>query len=600
MSRHVFIGLLAAVGIAAVVNAHAAVFTVGGDSACQFDEIQDAIDAAATHAGPDFVNIARSATFDDISLDIEDQDLILAGGFASCGEITAEGAYTELAGDGDHSVIRIRGHGDVVLMGLTLHDGHAPRFNYGFGGGIDISDGPHLVSLTNVIVSRNDAGRGGGISVRNTISGNPNDVQLVFSDNVSVMNNRAGFAIDTTHNGIEGGGIYCSESSLRIIGGGLVTIYGNDADHDGGGIGVDECDVTLAPHGATDFNGVVLNHAGRDGGGIAIRGPSGGGTRIYTAAADRPVYIAANVADREGGGIKVNGWAKLEAWDLIVEDNRSADEGAAVSVAGGYFETSTRFVMRSGRDGAPAGAVPCNPQLRCNRISGNVAMDENDVQAQAAAVRVYAAGGATFDSAYAFLHGTLVEGNVGLNLMRVRQGTGTANLDLDGVVISGNAMANELILNPDPATLSIRASTIAGNTIGGADVIRSDDLAIEVRRSIVWQPGKRAFNVGGLELGQIEYVLASDLAGVPPTIFNQIADPDFADAASGDFRLQPTSPAVDVSPAGTDATDGPDWEADGAARVVDIDGVANEFGAQDLGAYELQPLDVIFANGFDG
>ena len=582
----------------------AATYRVGFGAGCTHDSIQDAIDDAADDPeAADIIRIARNQAYDDIGLDIHDQHLVLEGGYADCTATTSGGQRTTLEGDGDHSVVRIHGDGDVVLNGLVLTGGHEPMFDYGYGGGLQIDGGPHLVSLVNVLVNRNEAGHGGGISVRNTHSGNPADVQLLLGDDVVVMNNRAGYAPPAGGDPmLQGGGIYCHEATLRMSGGGLTSILNNEASHDGGGIGADQCEVVIAPRGSTDFNGVVLNLAGRDGGGIAVAGEGGGATRLYPTAADKPVRVAANIAMREGGGIKVNDKASVLAWDLILEDNRSHDEGGAVSVSGNGLETSW-FVMRGTLDEAPAGAVDCAAALRCNRISGNVAMNADDELRQAAAIRVIAAGGAGFDQAQVHLHGTRIEGNSGLNLVRIRQGSGAAVVHLDGVVAAGNPLANEVILNPDPAALVVRASTIAGNTIGGDDVIRSHDFALSVLRSIVWQPGKRVLQVDGLEPGQVEYLLASDLAGVPPTILNQVADPLFVDAATGDFRLQPGSPAVDVSPAGVDATTGADAEAGEMPRVVDLAEAANVFGPQDLGAHELQvipPDDTIFADGFEG
>jgi len=585
-----------------VIAAHAATLKVGSGPGCTHSTIQAAIDSAAADPDtPDFIRVARSIAYDDVALDIHDQHLILEGGYASCDSATPSGARTTLNGDGDHSVVRIHGHGDVVLSGLVLTGGHQPRAATGYGGGLQITDGPHLVSLTSMTVTNNDAGRGGGISVRNTHSGNPNDVQLVLGDDVVVLNNHAGFTPPGAVSLVQGGGVYCNESSLRMLGGGFTTIASNEASHDGGGIGAEECDVTIAPHGSGEFNGVVLNYAGRDGGGLLVSGPSGAGTRLYPTNADRPVNVSANIAEREGGGIKVVSNAKVRGWDLIVADNRSYDEGGAIAVSGESL-TTTEITLRGTLVDAPAGATECAPAHRCNRISGNSAKNADDELQQAAAVRVYAAGGAVFESARVTLLGTRVEGNTGLNLVRLRQGTGAAIVRLYGVAIVGNTLANEVILNPDPARLQLHATTIAGNAIGGADVIRSNSFDMHIARSILWQPDQRVLNVNGIDPGRVTHLLASDLAGVPPTALNFIADPRFVDSVNGDVHLQTTSPAIDRSPVGTDDDTGPDPEADDAARAIDIMSVVDAFGPQDLGAYELQrppPIDMIFADAFE-
>lgn len=586
---------------AASLSTHAATYRVGFGTGCTHGSIQDAIDDAADDPDvADIIHIATNQAYDDIELDIHDQHVALQGGYADCTAAGSNGQRTTLDGDGDHSVVRIHGDGDVVLSGLVLTGGHAPMSNTGYGGGLRIDGGPHLVSLTNMLVNNNEAGHGGGISVRNTHSGNPADVQLVLGDDVVIMNNHAGYAPPAGGDPmLQGGGIYCHEASVRMIGGGLTSILNNEASHDGGGIGADQCEVTIAPHGSTDYNGVVLNYAGRDGGGIAVNGEGGGATRLYPTAADKPVRVAANTAEREGGGIKVNTHGDVNAWDLIIDGNRANGEGGGVSV---FADTGsdTRFVMRGSLDAAPAGAVQCTASLRCNRISDNSARDESDAPMQAAALRV-AGNGNAFDSPdfEVTLEGTRIEGNSGLNLVRVRYDSsvfGFGQVTFNGTAIVHNVAGNELVLDSDEVYFVMNAVTIAANTIGGSDVIRAHDGAMRLNRSIVWQPGKFVLNSHGVEEGDVRYLLASDLANIPPDATNLIADPRFVDAESGDLHLDTTSPAIDYAP-GTNLP-----EADDQPRVVDLAHVENVLGPQDLGAYERQqasPDDVIFADGFE-
>lgn len=591
------LALLAGVGPAS----HAATYRVGFGAGCTHASIQDAIDDAADDPDvADIIRIAANQAYDDIELDIHDQHLALEGGYADCTAATSGGLRTTLNGDGDHSVVRIHGDGDVVLSGLVLTGGHEPMFDYGYGGGLQVDGGPHLVSLSNVLVNRNEAGHGGGISVRNTHSGNPADVQLVLGDSVVVMNNHAGYAPPASGDPmLQGGGIYCHEATVRMAGGGLTSILNNEASHDGGGIGADQCEVTIAPHGSTDFNGVVLNYAGRDGGGIAINGEGGGMTRLYPTAADKPVHVTANTAGREGGGIKVNTHGKVNAWDLIIDGNRAHAEGGGVSV---FADTGmdTRFVMRGSLDAAPAGAVQCAASLRCNRISNNSARDEADVPMQAAALRATGNGNA-FDSPdfEVTLEGTRIEGNSGLNLVRVRYDSsvfGFGQVTLNSTTIVRNMLDNELILDSDEVYFVMNAVTIAANTIGGVSVIRAHDGAVRLNRSIVWQPGKVTLDSQGVEEGDVRYLLASDLANIPPDATNLVADPRFVDAEGGDLHLDIASPAIDYAP-GTNLP-----EADDQPRVLDLPDIEDEFGPQDLGAYERQEApfdDVIFADGFE-
>jgi hypothetical protein len=146
---------------------------------------------------------------------------------------------------------------------------------------------------------------------------------------------------------------------------------------------------------------------------------------------------------------------------------------------------------------------------------------------------------------------------------------------------------------------------LTGNTLGaGQPVILARNVcAIEgpvyrgthAYRSIVWQPGHALVAMNGTpNLDCFQFLLGNDLGPLPASSLNVVGDPLFLDAASGDFRIPSTSPAMDFAvaqPANSTRDQGP--------RVIDDPGVANLAGPQDLGAYEMD-LDSIFSDGFDG
>jgi len=148
----------------------------------------------------------------------------------------------------------------------------------------------------------------------------------------------------------------------------------------------------------------------------------------------------------------------------------------------------------------------------------------------------------------------------------------------------------------------IAASTIAANVFGaGQPVINARNVcAIEsggyrgthVYRSIIWQPGHALIAMGATpNLNCFQYLLANDLGVLPASTLNGVGDPLFNNAAAGNFRLRLASPAIDyaVAQAANSTRDiGP--------RVLDDPTIFNEFGAHDLGAYE---IDQIFVDGFE-
>ena len=588
--------------------ASAATFRVGTGAGCTHATIQDAIDAAAADPDvADFIRVTRSATYDNVALDIHDQHVVLLGGYVNCLDEVGDGQRTVLNGDGDHSVVRIHGDGDVVLRYLTLSGGHEPLFDYGYGGGIQIYGGPHLVTVDHLFVTNNEAGHGGGISLRNDVSGDPNQNKLVLGDDVVISFNHAEYT-PGAYSSVQGGGIFCFESSVQMVGGGTTTVTANSASLDGGGIGAIECDLEIAPHGTYgSFNGVVLNDAGRDGGGILTEGGSGIGTRLYVTDANRPVYVSGNSAAREGGGIKINTGATVAAWDLIIDGNRSLAEGGGVSMSDGGSDDSTNFYMLSATDTVlppPPGAVNCAAALRCNSLSENIARDASNQPQSAAALRTridppFGAYGA----AYAYLRGTRIADNAGKTLMRVLEppdfgDVGESWISTRSVSMVGNEVSDTLLETGTSATngfgnaFYLVDATIAGNLIDGAAVIRSHHN-IQLVQSIVWQPGRQVLNLtdGTLDADAIIYDLLSDMDDIPSSPTNFIADPRFMDPEQGDYHLHASSPAIDY------LQDGSGVDEDDQTRTVNLALVPDDaFGPRDLGAYERQSIGNLVRN----
>jgi hypothetical protein len=128
--------------------------------------------------------------------------------------------------------------------------------------------------------------------------------------------------------------------------------------------------------------------------------------------------------------------------------------------------------------------------------------------------------------------------------------------------VSGVEIANDTVVSNIAATALSSNPTYGngtGNSVSGLDV----------RNTIFWGPGS-PFN-GDVTTSDVQNSIVTQ-SGFPGTNGNIAADPQFVDAAGGDYHLAASSPAID---AGTSVS-APVFDLDDRARV----------GLPDIGAYE--------------
>ena len=585
-----------------MLSAQPSTYLVGGDE-CDYDTIQEAINGAASHPGPDIIHIANNLSYTQQALTIGGQDVVIIGGYATCSSATPAGLTTiNGAGGAAAPVLRISGGGVRDLSNLTIRGGDSTGTNY--GGGIQFSGGGDLI-LRGVGVTNNTSTYGGGIYFNG--SGGP--AILTLETNTVILNN-------TAQN--SGGGIYINGNARLFMLRDRTTVQGNTAvSGDGGGIFVSApAFADIASPGYLNFGAIANNTAVR-GGGIAAVSTSDGEVkmRLFSVDASKPVRVHGNRASERGGAVWLESWAggfatfhhaSVCAFDLLMDGNR-ASQGAAVYAdnRSDIFGSATvsEFDLNGGSCSATfpetmqtLGRAPCVTGVNsCNFVSNNLAENSAGMETVGAIVQLG-------DSGWSDIRNAVIISNTGGNIFR---GTSGNQVDLRSSLVVSNSLSSDIVqLNgSDVTSLDLFDNTIAGNTIGGAThLIRFDNAQrLAMNNNILWQPGKLTLLYPGggqnLSTNDIQYNMVSDVSTLPQGPLNVQRDPQFIDPGTVNYRLRISSPALDFSP----PVAGDDRGIDGQPRDQEIRPGGPRFLTRDVGAIERQPPEPYLINGtFEG
>lgn len=552
--RALLVGLaLAALGAASCNRACAATFRVGDTStdSCDFDTIQQAIDAAAASGGQNYIHLANSGSYNSQALSIGDQSLLIEGGYARC-DAAQPTAQTDITGDATNPVLRIQPSGsaayNVSLLRLRMSGGGTSGVFGTLGGGIYVSGNVKLY-IAATRIDGNVSLDGGGIFV-DTIGGTPS-VQL-----------DPGTWISGNHASYFGGGIALNGGGNLYLSADDVHIDGNYADDAGGGIFA--------------TNGYVF-----------VGNPDNFSTRTDAGGAS----VSSNVASQVGGGLYLYGpLASLQASELIVDGNSASIRGGGIAAEG-----AASVAMQ--RDYGALLPWQCPLWRECSRLSNNT-VGGGAPGTLGGAISLGA--GARADIAQTIIRGNLAQDGSAAYV-------DGATLSLEGVLVTANRSVRTptqagtalrtRFLNPTQAKVTIAYSTFAGNIehadtdLPAIDIVAQQNTQLAVYSSAFFDA---VYAITAYSNYVDDCVVSSGVGSGygSHTRLLQSATGNFNNPGTADYRLRNSSPANDYCDASAYTARFRDLTL--TPRCHDDPRKPDEFGSCDVGAYE---SDHIFGDG---
>ncbi len=561
--------------------------TVGSlsDSACDYDNIQDALDDGETDIRVSW----EDAHIETVSYDGFD-DITIVGGYLTCASAINGNQdinrYSRIqapaaANQPVFTITNSTFGGHVYLENIQLEGGSFTGIN---GGGLSIEGDNVNLTLNRVIIKDSQiiksggTGLGGGMAVLGT------GINVMMTD-VIIEDNLAD----------SGGGIYCTGDTNQLTMSGQSAIRNNLArgiNANGGGVHIsDGCELTVYS-GSEDFSlGIDGNQAARNGGGLYINNATvnlkgnqdcinglclGNNTEPVNLSRNKKIFDITEQAGRGGGAYVTNGVLFITA-GLVAEN--STQEG----IGGGIYlgSDSELIVTRPLFD-------KCWNETRCNQFIDNVSNG------------TFSEGGALYiNGSNALIRHTFFEGN-SANFGTAIYASGflgnIAELETTHSVFtdnSGSKADNNLMRFQSDVSALLIHNTYSEYNLSDRIFTSSSSLNnIRILSSIIL--GDVPVFSGNSSVS-FNCVIAEDLSTVfPATNAVKAQLPLFVDA---DFHLRPDSQAIDFCenlisfPGGLDI--------DGEQIGFDDPTIINTHGSFDAGADESYINEIIFKNGFE-
>jgi parallel beta-helix repeat protein len=586
-------------------------------------ELQTALTMASYNGEDDEIQIVQGTyTGNFIFVSSEESNLTINGGYTEdCASREVDPTNTVIDANSLNNVFILIGNNTInfVIDGLTIENGNTTG-NAKNGGGLYIKTTEGEVTLTNNIVTENQAtNSGGGVFIEGALTVSITDNEI--SDNT----------IPTNSNDRYGGGIYVGGSSTvtfteNVISGNTISGYGNN--HFGGGIYVGGSSTVTFTDNEISGNAISGNSAYYYGGGIYVGGSS---TVTFTDNEISGNTISGYGAYYYGGGIFVGGSSTATLTGNEISGNTVfSNNNSYPSYGGGiFFDTSSTATLTdneisgntvsSSHGNAYGGGIFFNSSstatLTSNVISGNTASSNKN--------NAYG-GGIFFNSSST---GTLTSNEINGNTANTHSGgihfgessTGTltsntingnngggayfyksseANI-INNVITANIAGSNNggglLILESDTTTLTNNTISNNGANNGGGIYLKlqDDTDTADIYNNIVWD---NTAETQGNDL----YIDNDGNGNYMPSTFNLLHN-DFDQSYDGtritlpilidssnldnidpiyvddeDYHLQASSPCIDAGD--NDAPSLPTTDKDGNPRITN--------SIVDIGAYE--------------
>ena len=303
-----------------------------------FLDLQSAIAAAPADGTPTNITLTGNITLEDVLLIDQNRYIILDGaGYTITQNTTGQRHFnvgTSVTGN----------IGTLSLQNITLTGAGGT----GNRGGIDVQMNASL-TISNTIIEHNQSNAGGGINSsgnvdllagaiirNNTVSGHGGGIHTSFGG--AVTNMYAGSVV-TQNVAMHGGGVM--GMGLLVMHDGSEVSF-NRAAANGAGGGVMSWTSRAGAPAFIMYGGVIEGNIAQVGGGIALLGTSAAAAGenaitgiIYNGEIINNGQIDGFVNTVQGGGIFLQGWARLTVHDATISGNFASGGGGGIMVSSG-------------------------------------------------------------------------------------------------------------------------------------------------------------------------------------------------------------------------------------------------------------------------